>query len=107
MKGQTQTVSQTHGGCLIPSGREAVKQKTGVLIPVSITSVTAANAPKRTLVPEVNLAHLGRGAVCAQSIQSSSQHMVDVLFEKNNNKKHTDPFSQHGDDDDDDGCSDK
>lgn len=53
-----------------------------------------------TLLPEVNLAHLGRGVVCAQSIQSSFQYIVDILLKK---KKKTDPFSEH----DDNSCSDK
>lgn len=65
--------------------------KTGVLILVSITAVvpsftmTSVNTPEthlHTHIPEVNLAHLGRWAVRAQSIQSSSQYMVEFLFKK-------------------------
>lgn len=48
-----------------------------------------------TLIPEVNLAHLGTGATSVRSIQISSQCIVDFLETKTN--KTTDVLSQDDD----------
>ena len=76
--------------CLIRSECQGVKQKTGVLILVSNTAAVPSDGMicllhehtqthLHTLVPEVNSAHTGRGVVCAQSVQSSSQYIADFL----------------------------